>query len=76
MFYFSYFVAVDSFNENGDLVFRNQIVSFAVGAGNFGGPRNGTKIVPCQAKPNRQPDQILTHKTCVDQAAIFRLSGK
>lgn len=54
---------------------RNQIVAFAVGAGNFGGPRNGTKIVPCVPKPNRKPDISATHVTNVDQAALYRLSG-
>lgn len=68
-------IIVESFNDSGELVLRNQVVSFAVGAGNFGGPRNGTQIIPCQQKPNRSPDVTLTHQTSVDQAAIFRLSG-
>lgn len=66
---------VDVFNQNGDLIVHNQIVTFAVGAGKFGGPRTGTKIVPCQDKPKRNPDISLLQKTSVDQAAIYRLSG-
>lgn len=54
---------------------KNQTVCYAVGAGNFGGPRSGTKTVPCQPKPNRKPDVSLTQKTSVDQAALYRLSG-
>ncbi|KAF2897650.1 hypothetical protein ILUMI_08517 [Ignelater luminosus] len=65
----------ESFNEQGELMVKNQIVAFAVGAGNFGGPRTGTKIVPCVPKPNRKPDISATHVTNVDQAALYRLSG-
>ncbi|CAG9821656.1 unnamed protein product [Phaedon cochleariae] len=66
---------VETFDHNGKLLFRNQCVTFAVGAGNFGGSRTGTKVVPCQAKPNRNPDASLSQKTTVDQAALYRLSG-
>ncbi|KAF7284371.1 peroxisomal Multifunctional enzyme type 2 isoform X2 [Rhynchophorus ferrugineus] len=66
---------VDTFDNNGNLVIKNQIVTFAVGAGRFGGSRNGTKLVPCIQKPNRSPDLTLTQKTSLDQAAIYRLSG-
>lgn len=54
---------------------KNQTVFFAVGAGNFGGPRSGTEIVQCRAAPNRKPDAVLVQKTSVDQAALYRLSG-
>ncbi|XP_050514402.1 peroxisomal multifunctional enzyme type 2 isoform X1 [Diabrotica virgifera virgifera] len=66
---------VETFDNNGNLICRNQIVSFAVGAGNFGGPRTSAKLVPCQDKPNRSPDASLSHKTNLDQAALYRLSG-
>lgn len=65
----------DSFNEQGELVMRNQTSAFAVGAGNFGGPRASTKSVPCQAKPKRKPDASILHATNIDQAALYRLSG-
>lgn len=55
---------------------RNQCVCFAVGVGGFGGPRSGNKIVQCLPKPNRKPDLSLAEKTSVDQAALYRLSGK
>lgn len=54
---------------------KNQTVFFAVGAGNFGGPRSGTKIIECQPKPKRKPDATLIQKTSIDQAALYRLSG-
>ncbi|XP_057653667.1 peroxisomal multifunctional enzyme type 2-like isoform X1 [Diorhabda carinulata] len=68
-------VDIESYDSNGNLVCRNQCVSFVVGAGKFGGPRTGTKAVPCQPKPNRNPDATVSHKTTVDQAAIYRLTG-
>lgn len=71
-----FFTSVDTFDQNGNLVARNQCVTFAVGAGKFGGPRTGTKAVPCQPKPSRNPDATLSQKTSVDQAALYRLSGK
>lgn len=46
-----------------------------MGAGNFGGPRTGTKAIPCQPKPSRAPDMSLSEKTNIDQAALYRLSG-
>lgn len=67
---------MDSLDRNGNLLIRNQTVVFAVGAGNFDGPRTGTKVVPSLPKPNRKPDQCLTQATSVDQAALYRLSGK
>ncbi|KAB0793389.1 hypothetical protein PPYR_13009 [Photinus pyralis] len=66
---------INSYNEQGALIMRNQCVSFAIGAGNFGGPRTGKKIVPCVPKPDRKPDLSLSYKTTIDQAALYRLSG-
>lgn len=66
---------VESYNESGELCVRNQIVAFAVGAGGSGGPRTGKTIVPCVAKPSRAPDVIVSQKTSIDQAAIYRLCG-
>ncbi|RZC40486.1 peroxisomal multifunctional enzyme type 2, partial [Asbolus verrucosus] len=66
---------IETFNEQGELIIRNQSVTFAVGAGNFGGPRTGTNIVACQPKPKRKPDVSLSQKTNIDQAALYRLSG-
>ncbi|XP_044265364.1 peroxisomal multifunctional enzyme type 2-like isoform X1 [Tribolium madens] len=66
---------IETFDEQGNLLIRNQTVAFVVGAGNFGGPRTGTKAIPCQVKPSRAPDMSLTDKTTIDQAALYRLSG-
>lgn len=50
-------------------------MAFAVGAGGSGGPRTGKTIVPCVAKPSRAPDVIVSQKTSIDQAAIYRLDN-
>ncbi|KAF5284104.1 hypothetical protein FQA39_LY17115 [Lamprigera yunnana] len=65
----------DTYNEIGYIMMKSQVVSFAVGAGGFGGPRNGKLIKPCIPKPDRQPDCSLFYKTSYDQAALYRLSG-
>lgn len=70
------FYLAETFSQKGELLFKNQLVVFFVGAGNFGGPRQGNKIVPVQAKPSRAPDATLTQKTNIDQAALYRLNGK
>lgn len=74
-FLYSLSFLVETYDESGKLVLRNQCASFAVGAGNFGGPRTGTQLVPCQNRPDRQPDITVTEKTTIDQAALYRLSG-
>lgn len=66
---------INSFDKNGNVVIKNQIVTFAVGAGGFGGPRTGTKIIPCRPKPKRSPDASISQKTSLDQAALYRLTG-
>lgn len=66
---------MDTLTESGTLVLRQQIVVFVVGAGNFGGQRTGTKMIPCQAKPQRAPDVSVSQRTSIDQAALYRLSG-
>lgn len=67
--------AVDSYNTQGELVLKNQVVSFAVGCGGFGGPRASKHAVPCAKRPNRTPDKTVQEKTSTDQAALYRLSG-
>ncbi|KAF5307489.1 hypothetical protein FQR65_LT06844 [Abscondita terminalis] len=66
---------IETYNEQGTMMFKNQSIAFAVGAGGFGGPRQGSHIIPCVPKPNRKPDVSLTYKTSYDQAALYRLSG-
>ncbi|CAG2120685.1 unnamed protein product, partial [Medioppia subpectinata] len=70
-------IGIETFDENQSLVFYNQMSLFMVGSGNFGGKRmsNDTNIKPIVSAPNRQPDAIVSEKTSIDQAAIYRLCG-
>lgn len=78
IFFFSFafagifFFLVDTKNTRGESLAFNQIVAFAVGAGNFGGQRTGKHIVPCISKPTRKPDAVATQKISLDQAALYR----
>ena len=66
----------ETYNENGQLLVKNQSSIFIVGAGKFGGkkqPING--VVPLGTTPQRKPDSSILYKTSPDQAALYRLSG-
>ena len=64
-----------------ELVAVNQFVTFLVGSGNFGGKRDSDNLVKlASAETNkltkeRKPDAQLEEKTCIDQAALYRLNG-
>lgn len=58
---------MDTFDENGEKIMYNQIISFIVGGGGFGGPKQSSKIKPVAIHPKRNPDVTFTDKTFVDQ---------
>ncbi|XP_067952015.1 peroxisomal multifunctional enzyme type 2-like [Watersipora subatra] len=64
-----------SYDEDGEKVAFNQLSTFVVGAGGFGGKRSSDKAYPTQKAPNREPDSSMEEKTSIDQAALYRLSG-
>nr|CAD7401807.1 unnamed protein product [Timema cristinae] len=68
-------LTVDTFDENGNQVAYNQVTTFAIGMGGFGGKRTSDKAVDIANAPARAPDATVTEKTSLDQAAIYRLSG-
>ncbi|GFS14535.1 peroxisomal multifunctional enzyme type 2 [Elysia marginata] len=70
-----YALGVETFDENGDKVAFNQHIDFIVGAGNFGGKKTSSAIVPVANHPSRDPDASMEEKTSIDQAALYRLSG-
>lgn len=66
----------ESFDEQGEVVIRNQSSTFVVGAGNFGGKsKPNDQVIPTVPAPNRNPDFVTLCTTTVDQAALYRLSG-
>jgi 3-hydroxyacyl-CoA dehydrogenase/3a,7a,12a-trihydroxy-5b-cholest-24-enoyl-CoA hydratase len=69
-------VEVESRDEQGDLLLRNQLSIFVVGAGGWGGPRDSSHLVPVAARPADRPaDKTASYRTSADQAALYRLSG-
>lgn len=66
----------NSFDENGKLIIRAQSSTFVVG-----GKTNNTikgqpeKVIQIQNAPKRAPDSTALMKTCIDQSALYRLSG-
>ncbi|XP_037934557.1 peroxisomal multifunctional enzyme type 2-like [Teleopsis dalmanni] len=66
----------ETFDENSRLLVKNQMSSFILGAGNFGGKRHaGTGVTMTANPPNRLPDSSMQYKISDDQAAVYRLSG-
>lgn len=66
---------VETFNEKKEKVIYNQSSTFVVGAGKFGGKRSSDKAIPVANTPSRNPDNSISEKTSIDQAALYRLSG-
>lgn len=59
--------------ENGQPLFTTSMSAFIRGAGGWGGDRgpSGPRNVP----PEREPDEVVTYPTRIDQALTYRLSG-
>lgn len=68
-------IEVETRDENNELLMRNQNSIFVKGSGGFNGPRNSKHLTPVSTPPSRSPDKTLKHRTSVDQAALYRLSG-
>ena len=58
-----------SYDEDGEKVAFNQLSTFVVGAGGFGGKRSSDKAYPTQKAPNREPDSSMEEKTSIDQVS-------
>ncbi|VDM54713.1 unnamed protein product [Angiostrongylus costaricensis] len=52
-----------------------QVCTFQVGSGNFGGPRSSVHEKPGAEVPPRLPDAVFEEKTSTDQAAIYRIGS-
>jgi len=65
--------AFDTYDENGDLLVKNEVATFVRGAGGWGGDRGPSADV--NVPPDRAPDKVLEDKTTENQALLYRLSG-
>ena len=65
--------SIDTFDETGELLFRNETSTFVRGAGGWGGDRGpaGEQNVA----PERAPDAVVEQKVSANQALLYRLSG-
>lgn len=63
----------ESHDASGKLLFKNQLSTFIVGAGNFGGKTKASdEVKPVIPAPNRPFDASVKYTTSVDQAALYR----
>ncbi|MFO0697495.1 MAG: SDR family NAD(P)-dependent oxidoreductase [Polyangiales bacterium] len=65
--------AVDTYDEDGELLAYNEVSSFVRGAGGWGGDRGPAAEV--NVPPERAPDASREEKTDANQALLYRLSG-
>ena len=66
-------VTADALDEKGEKVFTIHLTMFIRGAGGFGGERGSSE--PTNVVPDRAPDHVITDKTSLQQAALYRLTG-
>lgn len=63
----------ESFDQSGKLLLKNQISTFIVGAGNFGGKSKASiEVVSTVPAPERPFDASIRYVTSVNQAALYR----
>jgi 3-hydroxyacyl-CoA dehydrogenase/3a,7a,12a-trihydroxy-5b-cholest-24-enoyl-CoA hydratase len=65
--------AIDSFDEDGDLLIKNEVTTFIKGAGGWGGDRGPSQEI--NVPPERAPDARVEQKVDENQALLYRLSG-
>jgi (3R)-3-hydroxyacyl-CoA dehydrogenase / 3a,7a,12a-trihydroxy-5b-cholest-24-enoyl-CoA hydratase / enoyl-CoA hydratase 2 len=62
-----------TYDENGDVLIKNELTTFVRGAGGWGGERGPSADV--NVPPDRAPDKVVEDKTSENQALLYRLSG-
>jgi 3-hydroxyacyl-CoA dehydrogenase/3a,7a,12a-trihydroxy-5b-cholest-24-enoyl-CoA hydratase len=66
--------AIDTYDEDGNLLIKNEVSTFAKGCGGWGGDR-GPDEKNLNAAPDRAPDKTVEQKIHANQALLYRLSG-
>ncbi|HEY5922270.1 MAG TPA: SDR family NAD(P)-dependent oxidoreductase [Kofleriaceae bacterium] len=62
-----------TYDENGDVLIKNELTTFVRGAGGWGGERGPSADI--NVPPDRAPDKVVEDKTSENQALLYRLSG-
>lgn len=65
--------ALDSYDEDGDLLIKNEMTAFVRGAGGWGGDRGPSAEI--NVPPSREPDLVVEDSIPQNQALLYRLSG-
>jgi 3-hydroxyacyl-CoA dehydrogenase/3a,7a,12a-trihydroxy-5b-cholest-24-enoyl-CoA hydratase len=65
--------ALDSYDEDGDLLIKSEMTAFIRGAGGWGGERGPSADI--NVPPERQPDAVVEDAIPENQALLYRLSG-
>jgi (3R)-3-hydroxyacyl-CoA dehydrogenase / 3a,7a,12a-trihydroxy-5b-cholest-24-enoyl-CoA hydratase / enoyl-CoA hydratase 2 len=67
-----------TYDENGDVLIKNELTTFVRGAGGWSGDRGGgarSGAADVNVPPDRAPDKVVEDKTTENQALLYRLSG-
>ncbi|VDO06359.1 unnamed protein product [Haemonchus placei] len=62
-------------DSTGKKLAMQQVGTFQVGSGKFGGPRTSAHEKPAAEIPSRQPDAVFEEQTSVDQATLYRMGS-
>ncbi len=62
-----------TYDDNGDILIKNELTTFVRGAGGWGGERGPSADI--NVPPDRAPDKVVEDKTSDNQALLYRLSG-
>ena len=65
--------AIDTYDESGEKLIYNEVVTFVRGAGGFGGDRGPS--AEANVPPSRKADAVVEEKIPANQALLYRLSG-
>ncbi len=65
--------ALDSYDEDGDLLIKSEMTTFIRGAGGWGGERGPAAAI--NVPPSRDPDVVVEDLIPENQALLYRLSG-
>jgi 3-hydroxyacyl-CoA dehydrogenase/3a,7a,12a-trihydroxy-5b-cholest-24-enoyl-CoA hydratase len=65
--------ALDSYDEDGDLLIKSEMTAFIRGAGGWGGERGPSADI--NVPPSREPDIVAEDSIPDNQALLYRLSG-
>ncbi|MBT8494444.1 MAG: SDR family NAD(P)-dependent oxidoreductase, partial [Deltaproteobacteria bacterium] len=64
---------INSYDQDGNQLIRNELTSVVRGAGGWGGDRGPSE--PVNVAPDRKPDVVVEEQVPANQALLYRLTG-